>query len=124
MHVRKVLVVDNDERVRVVAQAALTAVTEWDIVVASSGFEGVQVADTECPDVILLAASMPEMDGEATLARLQQQNGCCSEIPVIFLASPAGLEETDRFLELGAAGVIVKPFDPLTLADEVRSILS
>jgi CheY-like chemotaxis protein len=71
------------------------------------------------PDIILCDVVMPVMDGPATLARLRQ----CPQIadtPFVFITSRAQAREVEHFKSLGAVGVIVKPFDPMTLADSVR----
>ncbi|NNE35049.1 MAG: response regulator, partial [Rhodothermales bacterium] len=89
------------------------------VVTVSSGSEAIERAAAESPDLILIDVMMPEMDGPATLARLREQEPT-AETPVIFLTASS---EIDRFRDLGVAGVIAKPFDPLTLPDEVRKIL-
>ena len=72
------------------------------------------------PDLILLDVMMPVMDGPATLRRLRE-NPQTADIPVVFMTARAQTRELDHFKSLGAAGVIVKPFDPMTLAASLRS---
>jgi len=74
------------------------------------------------PELILLDVMMPRMDGPATLAQLRK-NPRTSGIPVLFMTARAQTREVEQFIALGAQGVISKPFDPMTLADEVRSRL-
>ena len=75
------------------------------------------------PDVILLDIMMPRLDGPGTFERLQADPECAA-IPVVFMTAKAQRHELRGYTELGAAGVIAKPFDPLTLPDEIRSLLN
>jgi CheY-like chemotaxis protein len=85
-----------------------------------SGREALAVAADWQPDFILLDVMMPAMDGPATLVQLRE-NARSASIPVIFMTARAQARELDRFRSLGAAGVIPKPFDPMTLATSLRS---
>ena len=116
------LVVDDEEDVRFVAQMSLGRVGGMDVIVASSGEEGVARARTECPDFILLDMMMPGMDGAATFRALRLESGTAA-IPVVFLTAKAMSSEVERLKDLGAKGVVLKPFDPMTLAAEIRTIL-
>ena len=118
----KALVVDDEEDVRFVAEMSLGRVGGMDVIVASSGEEGVKRARSERPDFILLDMMMPGMDGAATFRALRLQSDTAS-IPVVFLTAKAMTSEVDRLKELGAKGVVLKPFDPTTLATEIRTIL-
>jgi CheY-like chemotaxis protein len=81
----------------------------------------VAAADWE-PDVILMDVMMPVMDGAETLSHLRE-NARTAKIPVVFMTARAQAREVEHFLSLGAAGVIPKPFDPMTLAATVRAYL-
>jgi CheY-like chemotaxis protein len=122
MQIQSVLMVDDEEDIRTIGQIALQEVGGWKAVLASSGPEGLEVAARERPDVILLDMMMPGMDGQTTLARFRGSPATAS-IPVIFMTAKAQRDEIQRYIAAGAAGVIVKPFDPMTLADEIRRIL-
>ncbi len=74
------------------------------------------------PDVILMDVMMPVMDGPQTLTHLRA-DARTAKIPVVFMTARAQTREVEHFLSLGAAGVIAKPFDPMTLADAVRAFL-
>ena len=118
----RVLLIDDDDDVRRIGLMSLTRVGGWDAVGASSGQEGVELARATQPALVLLDVMMPGLDGPATLAELREQPGL-AEVPVIFLTAKAQRRDVDRLLALGAAGVIPKPFDPLTLADQVRALV-
>lgn len=114
---RRVLVVDDSDLIRQVAQLALQR-AGWEVLLAESGEEGLVLAAAERPDAILLDVVMEGLDGPATLARLRADDDT-RDIPVLFLTARAE-ESVDT---AGAAGVIPKPFDLATLADQVRSSL-
>jgi two-component system, OmpR family, response regulator len=120
---RKVLMIDDEEDIRVIGKLSLQAVGGWTVVLASSGPEGLRAAETERPDLILLDVMMPEMDGPTTFRSLQE-NPSTASIPVIFMTARVQKQEVQSYLDLGAAGVVAKPFDPMTLPAEVREILS
>ncbi|MBY0551436.1 MAG: response regulator [Candidatus Obscuribacterales bacterium] len=120
--VERVLLVDDDPRIRKIAQIALQGVAHWHVSLAASGFEALVAAAKDRPDVILLDVMMPEMDGPTTLARLKESEQTAT-IPVIFFTAKVQKHELDSYLALGAAGVISKPFDPMTLPQEITDIL-
>lgn len=118
----KILIIDDESDIRQIARLGLSRVGRMEVVEAGSGFEGVELAASESPDCILLDVMMPQMDGPTTLARLRS-TAATANIPVIFLTAKAMTPEVKGLMETGAAGVLTKPFDPLTLADQVRQIL-
>jgi CheY-like chemotaxis protein len=119
---RRVLLVDDEDDIRFVARASLERLAGWDVLAASSGAEGIEIARAEQPDAIVLDVMMPGMDGPATLGELRADPATAA-IPVVFLTAKIQAEERRRLEELGAAGVVAKPFDPLGLADELRAAL-
>jgi CheY-like chemotaxis protein len=88
----------------------------------ASGTDALSAVAHWVPDLILLDVMMPIMDGPATLARLRE-TPAAAHIPVVFMTARAQTRELEHFRSLGAAGVIAKPFDPMTLAVSVRSYL-
>jgi CheY-like chemotaxis protein len=93
-----------------------------EVIEAASGREGLQRAADEAPDAILLDVMMPGMDGPTTLSALRATPATAA-IPVVFLTAKAMPSEIERLRGLGAEGVLTKPFDPLTLAGQLRSTL-
>lgn len=122
MGIQKVLLVDDDPRIRKIAQISLEGVGGWKVSLVASGFEAIEVAIKEKPDVILLDVMMPEMDGPTTLAKIRENDEIAS-IPVIFFTAKVQKQELDSYLALGAAGIISKPFDPMKLPTEIREIV-
>ncbi len=121
--IHRVLLVDDEPDIRRIGQLSLERVGGWQVVLASSSAEALAAAGRERPDVILLDVMMPVADGPTTLARLREQADT-AEIPVIFMTAKVQQHEVQRLLGLGAVGVIPKPFDPMTLPDEVRRVLA
>lgn len=118
----KVLIIDDDADIRSIARLSLSRLGGMEVVEAASGAEGVRKAQDEKPDVILLDMMMPAMDGSATLAALRSQPATATT-PVIFLTAKAMRAEVERLRALGAAGVLIKPFDPRTLPGDVRALV-
>jgi CheY-like chemotaxis protein len=118
---RRLLLIDDEDDIREVARLSLELVARWDVVTASSGAEGVELAQSEQPDAILLDVMMPGMDGAATYGRLQS-NPATREIPVVLLTAKIFDRPDDR-RGLEGITVISKPFDPMRLAAQVASAL-
>ncbi len=118
----KILIVDDEEDIRQIARFALSQVGSMKVIEAENGTEGVRIAAEEKPDAILMDVLMPGLDGPATLVELRKNPGT-STIPVIFLTAQSSPSELNKLKSFGAAGVLNKPFDPITLADEVEAVL-
>ena len=116
---RTVLYVEDDPDIQAVAQLALEVVGGLAVVMASSGSEAVTKAAAEVPDLVLLDVMMPGMDGPTTLLALRELEGMAS-VPVIFVTAKVQAAEVQQYVELGGIGVIAKPFDPMTLAEQAR----
>jgi CheY-like chemotaxis protein len=119
---RTVLLIDDEPDIRAVVEFSLGSVAGWDVLTAGSGADGVEVAAERQPDVILLDVMMPELDGPATLDALRGRDETRA-IPVLFMTAKAQAGELSRYASLGVAGVIPKPFDPMTLHDRVAAAL-
>lgn len=122
MLIEKILLVDDDSDLRRIGQLSLSNVGKWAVTLACSGQEALKLACDAEPDVILLDVMMPDMDGPTTLHQLKS-NRATAHIPVIFLSAKVQVHEIDDYISLGAAGVIIKPFDPMTLPDEIRQLV-
>jgi CheY-like chemotaxis protein len=119
----RLLLVEDDEDIRAVARLSLARIGSWEVVEAACGEAALDtLADGEDFAAIVMDVMMPGFDGPATLRRLQAE-GLLGDIPVVFLTAKAGRAERERLHSLGAAGVIAKPFDPVTLPEQLREIL-
>ena len=119
---KTLLLIDDDDDIREIAQLSLEMGAGWTVLAASSGAEGIALATKEHPDAILLDVMMPSMDGPATLAQLRADDRTRG-IPVVFLTAKARPAERDRLAGLDVSGVLAKPFDPMALADQLRATL-
>ena len=117
----KVLHVEDDVDIREIALIALETVGGLEVAQCSSGAEAIERAPGLAPDLLLLDVMMPGMSGDETLLALRAMPQFAA-IPVIFMTAKAQQSEVNRLLELGALDVITKPFDPMTLADELVAI--
>lgn len=118
----KVLVIDDEEDVRRIAYLSLVHVGHFRVVEAGSGEEGLVKARSEQPDAILLDAMMPVIDGPATLAKLRE-DAATRHIPVVFVTASSLPAEVDRLRTLGVKGVLTKPFNAMTLAYDLESMI-
>lgn len=119
---RRILIIDDEDDIREVAALSLETVAGWEIATANCGAEGIEMAQTFQPDAILMDVMMPGMDGPTTF-RTMQQVAAIAHIPVLLLtAKVQGLDQR-RFADLGVAAVLFKPFDPLTLAQQISTTL-
>ena len=118
---KKLLLVDDDENIRFVAQLSLE--DDWQISSASSGTQGLELAVAENPDVILLDMMMPGMTGAEVFAQLRSMD-LTKKTPVIFMTAKVQKEEVAQYLALGVNGVILKPFDPMNLSSEIGQMVA
>jgi CheY-like chemotaxis protein len=122
MTAKRILVIDDEDDIREVAQLCLETVGGWEVMTAGSGSEGLAKAEADAPDAILLDVMMPEMDGPTTFQKLQE-NQATQDIPVILLTAKVQAAEQRKFAQLGVKAVLTKPFDPLMLANQVAKVL-
>jgi CheY-like chemotaxis protein len=117
----RLLLVDDEEDIRRVARMSLERVGGYSVVEAGSAAEAVAAAQEDPFDAVLLDVMMPDVDGPATLERLRPLIG--PAVPVVFLTAKVQPADIARLRELGAAGVIAKPFDPMGLPGELAGLL-
>lgn len=119
---RRILIIDDEADIREVASLALEVVAGWHVITAASGAQGLAIARSELPDAILLDVMMPAMDGPSTFAMLRNSTEL-SGIPVVFLTAKVQPAEYRQLAAFGASGILAKPFDPLTLAQDLSRAL-
>ncbi len=122
MTTKRILLIDDEADLREVAQLSLEMVGGWQVIEGSSGSEGLAKAESEQPDAILLDLMMPDLDGFTTFQRLQA-NKATKQIPVIFLTAKVNPDDRSQFAQIGVCGVIAKPFNPMSLAQQVADTL-
>lgn len=119
---RRILIIDDEDDIREVAALSLESTAGWNVSTASSGADGIRKAINEKPDAILMDVMMPAMDGPTTFREMQKMPSI-ADIPVLLLTAKVQGADQRRFSGLGVAAVLFKPFDPLTLADEMSTAL-
>ncbi len=117
----KILYAEDEADIREIATLALENIGLLETATCESGAFVIDLALSFQPQLILLDVMMPDMDGPTTLAALKK-HAVLKDIPVVFLTAKILSDEIARFKSLGAIDVISKPFDPMTLADQIRDI--
>jgi CheY-like chemotaxis protein len=118
---RRILFVEDDPDIQVVTTLALESVGGLRVLACGSGAEALSRFSDFGPDLVLLDVMMPGMDGPTMLAALRRLPNAAAT-PVVFMTARVQSHEIARYRQLGAADVIAKPFDPMTLANTVQSI--
>ena len=116
-----VLLAEDDPDIRLVARLALKK-AGFRVTVTENGRELLKRIAEERPDVVLLDWMMPEMDGAETCRRLKA-DPATRDIPVVFMTAKSQGFEKNHGEAVGASGYIRKPFDVLTLGDQLKAIL-
>jgi CheY-like chemotaxis protein len=119
---KKVLLIDDEEFIGQIVKSCIELFSNWQIITANSGEEGLISVATDRPDVILLDMLMPTMDGFAVLKKLQADPQL-ADIPVVLLTARVDLTESQKIAQLGVQGVIAKPFHPTKIVSQVERIL-
>lgn len=114
---QRVLYVEDDPDIRQVAVMALELVGGLEVRACDSGAAAGLIGDFAA-DLLLIDVMMPGMDGPSTLAHLRA-TAAFAAVPAMFFTAKVRPDEIARLLDLGAIGVIAKPFDAMTLAEEI-----
>ncbi len=118
----RVLYVDDEPDIREIAEIALGLDPNIEVRLAASGDEALSLLSSWVPDVALLDVMMPGMDGPQLLLHIRDDVRLAA-LPVIFITARAQRSDLQSFSILDAVGVIAKPFDPMTLAAQVRALV-
>lgn len=115
-----VLIVDDSRAMRDMLRHSLTT-AGFRVIQAEDGLNGLEVLDTEKPDVIVTDINMPRMDGFGFIEAVRRDESCRAT-PVLVLTTEVDSEKKNRARAAGATGWIVKPFDPVKLVDAIRRV--
>jgi len=118
---QRILLADDEPDVLEVSRIALETVGGFEVAVCDSGAELLRRLPDFSPDLIIIDVMMPDMAGPEVLARVRLIPGF-GEMPVVFLTGVINGDELKNLRNSGAADVILKPFDPMTLADRIGGI--
>ena len=117
----RILYVEDEPDIQAIAEIALNTVGGLTLKTCSSGNEALAEAVAFSPDLLLLDVMMPNMDGPTTLLELRKMPTLATT-PAIFMTAKVQPQEIEHFKSLGAVEVVAKPFDPMTLADQIKTI--
>lgn len=118
---KKILYIEDEPDIAAIAEVSLRDIGGFNIKTCHSGKAALSLASEYRPDLFLIDVMMPELDGPAVL-RLLRSNPLFEKTPIIFMTERAHASEVKEYVGMGAACVITKPFDPLSLADQIRAI--
>lgn len=117
----RILYVEDDPDIQAIALMVLDSISGFAVEPCSSGKEAVNKGVGFAPDLILLDVMMPGMDGPETLKALRQFPEL-QKTPVVFMTAKVQPQEVQEYMALGAVGVIAKPFDPMTLTQQLQDV--
>jgi CheY-like chemotaxis protein len=123
MKFNRILIAEDDQDIQKVIKMSLKVRGVQEVVVTENGEECLARLADFTPDVILLDVMMPKLDGYETCRRLKE-NPATAGIPVIFLTAKAQHFEARAGMEAGALGYLIKPFDPMTLHEQIAALLA
>lgn len=118
---QRIVLVEDEPDIQEVARLALELVGGFEVTICGSGPEALEVITRAPPQLVLLDVMLPGMDGPQILAHLRARPESAA-LPVIFMTAKVQPGEVMRLSELTPLGVIPKPFDPMTLAADIRAI--
>jgi CheY-like chemotaxis protein len=116
---QRVMCVEDDPDIRMILEFSLGRLGGYSMCMCASGKQALDSVASFAPQLILLDVMMPEMSGPETLTHLRALDSMRG-IPIVFLTAKAMQDEVESLLEHGATGIIVKPFDPVTLPKDIR----
>lgn len=119
---QKIMYVEDEPDIQTIARIALEQIGGFDLLICSSGQAALDQVSDFAPDIILLDVMMPEMDGIETFRQLKTLPAC-ADVPVVFMTARVQTHEIKEYIDLGAVDVIAKPFSPITLAEQVKTII-
>ena len=117
----KILYVEDDADIAEMTMMTLEHFGGFTVTHCKNGREALSSYPELAPQLILMDVMMPGMDGTETYSRLKA-NTSAPLAPIIFMTAKAQVHEQAAYINLGAIGVIVKPFDPVTLSDEILEL--
>ena len=118
-----ILYIDDEPDIRLIVEMSLKIRPEIEVRTADGGEEALRIlAEDLRPDMVMIDVMMPGMSGPEVLAKMRA-NPDTADIPVIFVTARAQPHDIADYIARGAKSVITKPFDPVSLADQVLKIM-
>lgn len=119
----KVMHVDDEADIREIASMAMETLGGFEVAGFGSGPEALKQGPAFNPDVILLDVMMPQWDGPTTLREIRADDDL-KDVPVIFMTAKVQTHEIENYVDMGVIGVLPKPFDPMSLAEDIAALLA
>jgi DNA-binding response OmpR family regulator len=117
----RILHVDDEPDIREIVRMSLAMVGGFEVEQYASGLEALDKAASFNPDLIILDVMIPNLDGEETFVRLRQIEALADK-PIVFMTARASAADYGKLRALGAADILIKPFDPMALPDQIREV--
>jgi CheY-like chemotaxis protein len=118
---KRILYAEDEPDIQAVAKVALEMVGGFELKICNNGEEALANAVSYAPDLLLFDVMMPGMDGPTALKAIKALPELANT-PAIFMTAKVQPSEVADYIKLGAIDVIAKPFDPMTLADQIKKI--
>lgn len=118
---KRILYVEDDDDIAEITQMTLAEFGSFDVYHCPSGRSALAELPVYKPQLVLMDVMMPNMDGPETFRQMRQMPEG-ADVPVVFMTAKAQTHEQAAYMKLGASGVIVKPFDPMTLCEQINAI--
>ena len=117
----RILHVEDEPDIREIIRLVLRLIGRFEVQSCADGEQALLAAPRFQPDMILMDVMMPGMSGPETLARLRALAEPV-DAPVIFMTAKSRMEDFGGLLALGAVDILSKPFDPLTVSEQIAEI--
>jgi len=118
---KRILVVEDNSDNRILITDVLNSL-DYEVIVAVDGEEGIEMASSEKPDLILMDLSLPKMDGWTATKHIKD-NTDLKHIPIIALTAHAMVGDRERAIEAGCDDYISKPIDLRELANKLQQYM-
>tara|TARA_B100001248_G_C27398214_1_gene467455 strand:+ start:6871 stop:7251 length:381 start_codon:yes stop_codon:yes gene_type:complete len=117
----RILIAEDDKNISTILAITLEQIGDHKVTAVENGQLAINELKQQAYDLILMDAMMPEKDGATACQEIKETMGITT--PVIFLTAKTDETSVNHFYELGAIGVIAKPFEPISVCDEIFDIL-
>lgn len=118
---KRILYAEDEPDIQAVAKIALETVGSFELKICNNGEEALANAVSYAPDLLLFDVMMPGMDGPTAYQAIKELPELANT-PVIFMTAKVQPAEVTEYKNMGAIDVIAKPFDPMTLAEQIQTI--
>lgn len=122
-NITRVLVIDDEQLITDTVSMSLGRLAGFEVLTASNGEKGMELARSELPDIIILDVYMPPGIAGPEVCRRLRSDSSTADIPIVFLTGHLDIDAMEETLESGAQGFMLKPFSSGDLIDKISEIL-